>query len=287
MIYDCFTFFNELDLLEIRLNILKDSVDRFVLVEATKTHQGKAKPLYFLEQKSRYLNFLDKIIHVIVDEYPDYEGRPALVLERHQRNMILNGLASCRPDDVILISDVDEIPEPRKVRQFKDRPGIKMFKQRMFYYYLNCMNVAHAGAYRWNGTAMVNYADLSKPHDFRTLRIALLGLNHDRFIHRIYRNVWKWLNLDLMGKRVVFVPDGGWHFSFLGGVEAIIEKIEAFSHTEYNTPEFKNAEKIREAIHRGTDIFGRDFSYACVPQDGNLPDYIVRNRDKYRHLIKN
>jgi beta-1,4-mannosyl-glycoprotein beta-1,4-N-acetylglucosaminyltransferase len=88
MIYDCFTFFNELDILEIRLNILKNVVDKFVLVEATRTHQGKEKPLYFSENKARYKEFEDKIIHIVIDEYPPYEGKSAWVLERYQRDMI-------------------------------------------------------------------------------------------------------------------------------------------------------------------------------------------------------
>src|SRR4051812_5983866 len=100
MIYDCFTFFNELDLLEIRLNELDPVVDKFVLVEATKTHQGKEKPLYFTMNKSRYEKFLPKIIHVVVDTYPDYEGQSAWLLEHHQRNMIMKGLEGCSPADV-------------------------------------------------------------------------------------------------------------------------------------------------------------------------------------------
>src|SRR3954464_1583382 len=99
MIYDCFTFFNELDLLEIRLNELDPVVDKFVLVEATKTHQGKDKPLYFLENKARYEKFLAKIIHVVVNEYPDYEGKSAWLLEHHQRNMIIEGLKECKSGD--------------------------------------------------------------------------------------------------------------------------------------------------------------------------------------------
>ena len=86
MIYDCFTFFNEFDLLEIRLNELDSVVDKFVLVEATKTFSGKDKPLYFNENKNKFNKFLNKIIHVIVDEYPNLNGD--WVIENHQRNEI-------------------------------------------------------------------------------------------------------------------------------------------------------------------------------------------------------
>ena len=110
MIYDCFTFFNELDLLEIRLNVLNDVVDRFVLVEATKTHSGKDKPLYFNDNKERYKAFQHKVIHVIVDDYPPFVT--AWTYENHQRNAILRGLTQANPDDAIMISDLDEIPRP-------------------------------------------------------------------------------------------------------------------------------------------------------------------------------
>ncbi|MBO6167304.1 MAG: hypothetical protein J6P13_03005 [Kiritimatiellae bacterium] len=115
MIYDCFSFFNELDILEIRLNALKDVVDRFVLVEAVKTHSGQPKKLYFEENKDRYKPFLDKIIHVIVDNEPHLPEKcpkltAAWAYENHQRNVIVRGLARIGADDVLLISDLDKIP---------------------------------------------------------------------------------------------------------------------------------------------------------------------------------
>ncbi|MFZ2310324.1 MAG: N-acetylglucosaminyltransferase, partial [Patescibacteria group bacterium] len=135
MIYDCFTFFNELDLLEIRLNILDGVVDKFVLVEATKTFSNIDKPLYFNENKERFKKFEDKIIHIIVDDYPVFET--AWTYDWHQRNCIARGLVNCKLDDVILVSDLDEIPDPSKIIEYKDYPGVKVFKQRMFYYFLN------------------------------------------------------------------------------------------------------------------------------------------------------
>ena len=137
MIYDCFTFFNELDLLEIRLNTLNAVVDKFVLVEATLTHQGKPKPLYFDENKAKFESFSDKIIHIIVDKYPENTNDDAWIYERYQRNMIKEGLTNCKPDDVIIVSDIDEIPNPSKITEYKNKKGIKVFKQKMYYYFLN------------------------------------------------------------------------------------------------------------------------------------------------------
>src|SRR6187551_3132995 len=101
MIYDCFPFFNELDILEIRLNSLNDSVDRFVLVESTRTHQGKPKELYYQNNKDRYAQFHSKIIHVISDVFPDSVHTP-WQYEQFQRTEIKRGLVNCIPDDVII-----------------------------------------------------------------------------------------------------------------------------------------------------------------------------------------
>lgn len=106
MIYDCFTFFNELELLELRLNELAGIVDKFVLVEATQTHTNQLKPLYFQENRARFSAFRDKIIHVVVDDLP--VSKDAWVPENFQRNAIARGLVNCQPDDFILVSDLDE-----------------------------------------------------------------------------------------------------------------------------------------------------------------------------------
>ena len=118
MIFDCFIFFNEFELLEIRLNELNDVVDKFVLVEATKTHQGKDKPLYFEENKKQFSDFLNKMIHIAVSDYP--KRASPLQLEYHQRNKISEGLNTCFPEDQIIISDIDEIPRPAKIIKLSD-----------------------------------------------------------------------------------------------------------------------------------------------------------------------
>jgi beta-1,4-mannosyl-glycoprotein beta-1,4-N-acetylglucosaminyltransferase len=289
MIYDCFTFFNELDLLEIRLNELDLVVDRFVLVEATKTHQGKEKPLHFQENKARYQKFLAKIIHVVVDTYPGYQGKSAWILEHHQRNMIMKGLEGCKPGDVILISDVDEIPRPEKITAYRDSIGIKIFRQRMFYYYLNCVNagVNQSNYNNWYGTVMVNYSPNLIPQDLRTLQMTLMGNSfRTSFSRRFEGWLWKVKNVYLKGKILRYIDNGGWHFSYLGGVEKIIYKLEAFAHAEFNKEKFKDAQKIEDAIQNGKDIFGRNLSYKYISIDPSYPKYITDNLEKFAFLIK-
>src|SRR3954453_15788720 len=114
MIYDCFLFFNELDGLEIRLHVLAAVVDRFVLVEARQTHQRAAKPLHYAENRARFEPFVDRIEHVVVEEFPP-EATGTWACENWQRNAIRLGIRSAKAGDTILISDVDEIPRPECV----------------------------------------------------------------------------------------------------------------------------------------------------------------------------
>ncbi len=109
MIYDCFLFFNEIQLLRLRLAELSPVVERFVLVEATRSFTGHPKPLHFENNRHLFEEHLEKICHIVVDDLPaKYES--AWDMEAHQRNAILRGLTEANPDDIIAISDVDEIP---------------------------------------------------------------------------------------------------------------------------------------------------------------------------------
>ena len=120
MIIDCFTFWKELDILEIRLNELYDTVDKFVLVEASRTQSMLPKPYYFEENKSRFEKFLDKIIHVKVDDELDVSKNP-WVFDIHQRTCIKRGLSTIEnlsDEDFILVSDVDEIPKSLALKEY-------------------------------------------------------------------------------------------------------------------------------------------------------------------------
>ena len=291
MIYDCFTFFNELDLLELRLHELDDVVDKFVLVEATKTHQKKDKPLYFELNKNRFQKFDNKIIHIVVDEYPNSSVRETSNwdYERNQRNAIGRGLKNCKADDIILISDVDEIPNPSKIVEYKGKAGIKLFRQKMFYYFFNCINASDVSGknYNWVGTVMIFYKDFSKAQHFRDIAIKYTPGNVMNWKARLYYLIKSLENKHLNRKDITFIDNGGWHFSYLGGVEKIISKIESFAHAEYNKEEYKDPEKLLAAINSGEDIFGRDFKYKFVNLDDTFPQYLTNNREKFNKFIKN
>jgi len=249
-IYDCFLFYNELELLEIRLNILNDFVDKFVLLESTKTFNNNEKKLYYQNNKDKYKKFQDKIIHIILDEHPPFTK--GWDYERYQRNCIIKGLDEAEDDDVIILSDLDEIPNPNLLKQIYKLPGIKVLKLPTFYYYLNLLT---------NDIAMCS-----------------------RIFTKKHLNKLTMQEIRTQGD-TLYVKDTGWHFSFIGDENFIKNKIENFSHQEFNTKEVKN--NIKNNINKGVDIFSRKgFKTKFVNMSNNFPKYILDNLEKYKHLIK-
>ena len=287
MLIDCFTFFNELDLLEIRLQTLDKVVDKFVLVEATFTHQGKPKPLYFQENKLRFNQFLPKIIHIIVNDFPSRffnSSKPSSWdLERHQRKQIARGLTDCTANDSVIVSDLDEIPDPKSVLNNLSKPGIKLFELKNFYYYLNCISADNSDRYQ-SGPVMALYKDFKHTQDLRTLSIKFRGENRILAQDKTFLFFRSFSNA-IYRKPISIIQQAGWHFSFLGGVDRIVEKLEAFAHTEFNKVEFKNKAAVLDAINSGKDLFGRGLKYEYVPIDDSYPEYIVRNQKRLSHLI--
>lgn len=268
MIYDCFTFFNEFDLLEIRLNELNYVVDKFVLVEATKTFSGLDKPLYFQNNKQKFNKFLDKIIHIVVDKYPSISGD--WVIENYQRNEISKGLINCKEDDVILISDCDEIPNPKIILDNKDKPGLKIFEQAMYYYYFNLK-----ASSKWlSGTRMIFYKDLKNGFDK---------------IDNYSKTVIKELNIGTTPQKVrhinngLLLKDAGWHFTYTGGVDMIIKKVKSFSH--FREVSNIDREKIEKEIRKGNAQFNSDMFLFPVQIDKSFPKFIYENKDKYKDYI--
>ncbi len=279
MIYDCFIFFNELDLLEIRLNTLNEVVDKFVLVESDKTHTGETKELLFEKNKQRFEKFLDKIIHIKVQDCPDIQSVSAdsygnrWLLENFQRDSIMKGLVTAKNEDIIIISDLDEIPNPKIIKEYKDNSvqGIWVLHQKMMYYFLNNLCITNPV---WdNGTRLGRYSDLLEPQqDFKT-----------KGAHEFTKKGLPTYFRFCKGK---IIKNGGWHFSYCGGVEAIIAKRKSISEQQYNTEKNMDPSFIKKMIKGGKDILGRrQFKYLPTKIDSNFPEYIVKNQDKYSHLV--
>lgn len=296
-IYDCFIFFNELDLLELRLNILDEFVDYFVIVESAITFQGEDKDFIFELNKDRFAKFQHKIIYFKVEKYGlDFSNLPYFlnpsnideeVLNKiykfiddcphfdkkkefwwgndfFQRECIWRALATANPDenDIIIISDVDEIPNPRTLIDSLselDPRGILCLRQNEFCYYLNYFHNAD-----WLGTCCFHYGDF-----FNT------SLNSIRFSTK---------RSESLSPKII--SNGGWHFTSLGSVSAIKKKIMSWGHKEFNNMAVLSA--VEYNVRHGYDIFRRHGfgKLIYLPIDSSMyPEYLVDNVDKYEDLI--
>ena len=277
MIYDCFQFFNELDILKIRLNVLGPVVDKFVISEATETFSGLKKPLYYEEYKELFAEFADKIIHVVVEDTPEGDTH---YRDTFQKNAVTRGLKGCTDEDVIIFSDLDEIPNPDKIREILmnfQEDKIYHFAQRLFYCYLNMEEVSgsllsYAGEFegvehkKWIGTKMLSY---------KLLREQNLMLGELRFPER---------------KEIgIRVEDGGWHFGYMGGHgekdirKRVQEKVVSAAHQEYNSKHVLS--NVTDQIKDGKDIFGRNAQFVRCEIDESFPAYIREHQDELDFLI--
>lgn len=277
-VFDCFTFFDELDLLEIRLNVLNDVVDYFVLSESTRTFTGKPKSLNFENNKARFKNFAHKIRHVIVDEDEFKPEINAWQRESDQRNSVLNGMYDCKDNDYVIISDIDELVNPDAITATinENSNAISAFIQPCFYYFLNCRS-----------TEVISMAKIAKFKNIRSpqqLRAypKVSTFNSNKLVKMFSR--WRWI----VRKRLwplVMQENGGWHFTYMQSPENISKKIMAFSHTEFDSLEFTSVNSIQSRIRGVRDPFDRDYELEIIAIDDSFPDYVYKNQDKYSHLI--
>lgn len=276
MIYDCFTFFNELDILEIRLNILYEHVDRFIISESTRTHSNKEKELVFLKNKHRFEKFMNKIDYFVVDEFPPYDT--PWDFEVHQRNEIKKRLIDCKDDDLIIISDVDEIPNPKKIYPPKSKDGVVSLIQDLYYYYFNCVNV---DSLIWSaGTKITRYGTIRK----NLLKDSKITFNND-FKKETNRD--STLTKLRLYRNCEFRSNGGWHFSYMGGAEMIKTKLVSFAHQEFKNEINNSVTDIKKLVEEGKDILGRKAKFVIIDNKSILPEYVVTNIEKYPHLFDN
>lgn len=258
-IYDCFTFYNELDLLELRLQELYDHVDHFVLVEGCTTFTNKPKPFYFAQHRDRYQPYLDKIIHVKVTDMPG--SSDAWVNDVFQRNCINRGITDAAPDDIIMVSDLDEIIRPTVVDQLRQDHDIKIWGMRMplFNFKFNYMLVTADYYTVWG---MAARKSVMIPADaLRAQRFALCDFPAN------YR-----------GHGVRVVEHAGWQFTYLGDTEFARNKIQSFAHTETNTPEILNQLDVQRSIQQGQGVCPDDnYRYVPVQLDEYFPVTLASN----------
>ena len=240
MIYDCFIFNNELDLLEIRINELKDLEVTHVLVQANKTFTGNDRKFIDITHP--------RVVDIRITDMPD--GDDPWERERFQRNAIMRGLGEAKNDDIVIISDADELPSDKAVNEFHSKQYTFAYVlMDMYLYFLNCKTPA-----TWSSARMMKYSFLNGklPEELRHT-----GCPH-------------------------FVT-GGWHMTYIGGVEAVKNKIKSFSHQEVNTEEFLAS--LDRKISIGESLWSNDI-LNFVALDSSFPKYLVENQIKFKDLLR-
>ena len=288
-------FFDEEMLLDLRLNILDEFVDKFVIVESSYTHSGKEKKLIF--DINKYSKFKEKINYIILkdppkgieeissndseDEISRKEILNALKRENLQRDTILNGLKDADSNDWIIISDLDEIPDLTKVNFNNIKNKIIFFKQKVFYYKLNL----ELKTLRWIGTKACRKKYLKSPQWLRNVK------------DKIYPK-WR-LDIFFSEKRyndIFFIENGGWHFSFVKKPEDIEKKLRSYlHHREYDIDPL-GLDKIKNFINSKSVIYDHRVDQTQNKFGGGqklekidlkfLPRYISSNKEKYSDWLE-
>ena len=268
-IIDCFMFFDENLVLEIRLNTLDNIVDKFVIVEATRDHAGEKKDLNF--NIKNFPKFKNKIEYIVVDDLPiKVESNKKNWHENHlrdqyQRNALIRGYKNAAPEDWIMISDIDEIPDPKKIKEFDIKQKYACFLQKNFQSKINLLNISDGF---WAGTKICQKKNLKSPQWLRNIKIK----------ERPFWNFFK-------DKQPQLIENGGWHFSFLKNPKEIKKKIISYSHQEFNKEKFVNEKNIEERIDKGKDLFERNIQYKSIKVDETFPEYIFKNKEYFKNWI--
>lgn len=255
MIYDVFMYNGETDILEIRLNTLKNFADQFILIESPLTFSGRTKAPYFPIQRERFRDFNIKYFEIDESDSklwdmargsPNTHGAEHWKREFVQKESIKKALVDLKDEDIVFISDCDEIWNPEVLKEFND--GIYRVRQKVYVYYLN-----QRSNEEWTGTLLTRYKNIKDA-----------CLNHLRTtIHPIIGS--------------------GWHFTSMGGLTEVQRKLnDSYTEESYNREADRN--KLAERWGK-EDWFGRDFRFWLDESD--WPEYLRLNKDKYAQMLSN
>ena len=289
-IYDCFMYFDEDLLLDLRLNSLDKFVKKFVITEATYTHNGAKKKLNF--DINKFGKFKDKIIYLVVDKQPnnildllDIDSKEqkgeklilnGMARDYFQRENLSRGLKEAANDDLILISDLDEIPNLSRLDLSKVSNKIFIFEQKMFYYKLNLFYED----YTWLGTKAIKKKNFISPQWLRNIK----GKKYPLWRIDTLFSKKKYTNL-------IFIKNGGWHFTCLRTAEELEKKLLNFAHHyEYEESglNIKNLKKLikEKRVMYDHNVDQKEFKWSGKSilkncDISHLPEYVSLNLNKY------
>ena len=262
-IFDCITFFRENRVTNLRFEILSKVVDKFIICESKYDHKGNKKDLNF---KSDNKDFEKKIIY-LVKEDPFPKNSSPWEKQALQREYIFKGLDICHPDDLIMFSDPDEIPNPLKLKNIHLKKKFGIFLQKHFVYKINLSNPFEEP---WEGTRICKKKNLLSI-DF--LRQKILSKNIKKF--------WRFDK----ERNIELIQNGGWHFNNLFNAKEISIKLKTFAHEEFNKDKFTDVNIIQKKIDQKIDLFDRGNKYKKVELDNSFPDYIINNKEIFKDFL--
>ena len=293
-IFDCFMYYNEDIILDVRLNSLNNFIDYFVIVESTFNHKGEKKPLNF--DINKFSKFKKKIKYMILDDKPndiekiydtdsDEVQNEKFILngykrDHFQRNYISNGINDADLNDVIIISDIDEIPNLEKLDLNKIQNDLILFNQKMCYYKFNL----YQKNYSWNGSRACKKKNLISPQWIRDVK----PKKYPKWRLDTHFSKHKYSNIN-------FIDDGGWHFSYLNTPELIEQKLKSYTHhREYDLNPL-GIENIEDRIKNRMSVYNlssdkRENQFAKgvkleIMNSKDLPSYISQNLKKYEKWL--
>ena len=290
MIIDCFPFFNELDLLDIRLKLLDNIVDKVVLIESTKTFTLAKKKLFYNENKNRYKKYKNKITHIIVDDSPALfnrffihkpknifwllKNKKSIMLNAHdidfyQKNQAYKGLKNCDENDILILSDLDEIPNPSIFQNLENfKKGRAALELDLYCYFLNgkVFNTENKKNIKWIGPSITRFKNFRSFHAERSEA----------------RNLFKKNNKSKFKK----IQNAGWHFTYLGGLKSLDFKIKSTAHTELNTRKINTQKNLKKLVDSGVFVGNNKWKAVYKPLESIFPDYLCSIFHEYPNLIK-
>lgn len=280
-VYDCFCYFNEDMLLELRLETLWDYVDYFVISEASYSHSGVARATQF--DIGRFNKYASKIRYIQLDERPEGPN-DFWKNENFIRNNLAKGLFDAKPNDLIIISDLDEIPNPQKIKDYQSKYLRGDFDQRYYSYFLNNYWLGDVDANGnlklhsniWRGSKITTYHHFI---DFFKGNATSVRSYKSSGIWRSIKRAWfRRFNIQL-------IEDGGWHFTWVFTMENLVKKIENTAHQEYNRKEYKDPAYIEKMIRSGRDFHKLNSRYQAQPLDQQFPKYLVQHPERFEKFL--
>ena len=296
-IYDCFQFFDEEMLLDLRLNIMDKYVDKFVITEATYMHNGKSKELVFDIKK--FSKFKDKIIYIVVDKQPpdlyainksdndihDTRGQKLILngykRDNYQRQMAQQTLQTIDPEDWIIINDIDEIPNLKEIDFREINNKLVLFKQKIFFYKFNLQYPSVP----WFGSRACKKKNFISPQWLRDLK------------HKKYP-MWRFDILFSKKKYndIFYINNGGWHFTNIKSPEDIEKKLLNYTHHDEFEKSGLNANDLRKKINEKKAIYDhnvdqKEYKWASKTtlntiELTEMPDYLRESYKKYTKWLE-